>query len=505
MNASAVIYCRVSTKEQAQNLSLAVQERECRSYCQRQGFHVDKVFVEEGESAKTVNRREFQKMLLYCGENKKKIGYVVVYALSRFSRHTTDHHQVRALLSGFGVRLRSATEPIDESSSGQFIETMISAVAQFDNDQRSERTVAGMKAATEAGRWMFQAPIGYRMVTTSGHSCLEHDPGRAPLIRKSFELFASGRYEQEQVLRKVTAEGLTTRRGKRLSVQTFSRMLRKPIYAGRITVPRWGIDQLGDFPPIVTQDVFFRVQEILAGRRVPTVLYDKQNPDFPLRRFVRCARCDKPLTGSFSKGRSQRYPYYKCPRSQCRLNVSKTRIENQFIDLMKMLQPKPKYLRLFEAIVLDVWKQERAQTHTTKEGLTKRLDQIRERSNKLTEAFVYNQSIDRETYQTQLARLREEQLLIEMELNETRVEELDVESAVNFALFAIGDASRFWIEASLDQKQRFQQSLFPEGLAFDGKEFGTARTCLAFSYLRQISSRDSRLASRTGIEPVSPP
>ena len=123
----------------------------------------------------------------------------------------------------------------------------------------------------------------------------------------------------------------------------------------------------------------------------------------------------------------------------------------------------------------------------------------------MTEAFVYNQSIDRETYQTQLARLREEQLLIEMELNEAKVEDLDVESAVNFALFAIGDASRFWLEASLEQKQRFQQSLFPEGLAFDGQEFGTARTCLAFSYLRQVSSRNSRLASRTGIEPVSPP
>jgi len=93
---------------------------------------------------------------------------------------------------------------------------------------------------------------------------------------------------------------------------------------------------------------------------------------------------------------------------------------------------------------------------------------------------VYNQSIDRDTYQTQLTRLREDQLLIEMELNETRVEELDVESAVNFALFTISDASRFWIEASLEQKQRFQHCLFPDGLAFDGKEFGTARTCFSF-------------------------
>ena len=56
-----------------------------------------------------------------------------------------------------------------------------------------------------------------------------------------------------------------------------------------------------------------------------------------------------------------------------------------------------------------------------------------------------------------------------MELNESKVDEFDIQSAVNFALYAIGDASRFWFEASLEQKQRFQRAVFPAGLAFDGK------------------------------------
>jgi hypothetical protein len=123
----------------------------------------------------------------------------------------------------------------------------------------------------------------------------------------------------------------------------------------------------------------------------------------------------------------------------------------------------------------------------------------------LAEAFVYDKSIDRETYQAQLARLREDQLWVEMELNESKVDEFDVQSAVNFPLYAIGDASRFWLEASLEQKQRFQRAIFPEGLAFTGKKFETATTCLAFNYLREISSGQSSLASRTGVEPVSPP
>ena len=88
-----------------------------------------------------------------------------------------------------------------------------------------------------------------------------------------------------------------------------------------------------------------------------------------------------------------------------------------------------------------------------------------------------------------------------MELNENRVDELDIEAAVNFALYAIGDASRFWLEAAFEQKQRFQQALFPDGLRYNGKEFETATTCLASSYLQEISRTDSRLASRRESNP----
>jgi site-specific DNA recombinase len=52
----AVIYCRVSTKEQAKNLSLPVQEKACRDYCKREGYEVIATFVDEGESAKTLCR-----------------------------------------------------------------------------------------------------------------------------------------------------------------------------------------------------------------------------------------------------------------------------------------------------------------------------------------------------------------------------------------------------------------------------------------------------------------
>src|SRR3954470_23331271 len=68
----AVIYVRVSTKEQTENLSLSTQLKACEEYCQRQGFDVLARFREEGESAKTADRTELQKLLRFCRTNKRR-------------------------------------------------------------------------------------------------------------------------------------------------------------------------------------------------------------------------------------------------------------------------------------------------------------------------------------------------------------------------------------------------------------------------------------------------
>lgn len=68
----AVIYCRVSTEEQAKHgYSLAQQEKECIEFALKQGYEIDKVFIEEGESAKDLNRTQLKAMFEYCTQNTK--------------------------------------------------------------------------------------------------------------------------------------------------------------------------------------------------------------------------------------------------------------------------------------------------------------------------------------------------------------------------------------------------------------------------------------------------
>ena len=65
-------------------------------------------------------------------------------------------------------------------------------------------------------------------------------------------------------------------------------------------------------------------------------------------------------------------------------------------------------------------------------------------------------------------------------------------------------AADLWVQASLEQRQRFQQLFFPDGIAFDGKGFvGTRVTAPAFSYLREIETGNEGLVDLTGIEPVT--
>ena len=494
----AVIYCRVSTKEQVENLSLPTQQQRCEEYCHREGFTILRVFIDRGESAKTTERPELQQLLAYCRQNKTRVQCVVVYNLTRFARHRHDHVGLRVLLQKIGVTLRSVTEPIDDTSTGQLMEGILASLAQFDNDVKADRTRDGMRAALDRGRWTHRAPLGY---CNNGRSTpsLVPDPERATLVRQAFEEFSTGLPTAQEVLRRVTALGLTTRRGAAVSPQTFQKLLRNRIYAGWIDVPRLEFSGRGDFVPLVSEEVYQRVQARLEDRGVAVTPHLRNHPDFPLRRFVACATCGTPLTATWSAGRTRRYAYYHCRK--CReVRVTKDRLETAFIGLLERLQPSPAYMRLFREIVLDCWKDRQEGAKRLRTAAERRMGTLGQKLERLEEAFIYRQAVDQTTYDEQRDKLREELALAELELHEMRLEELDIEGVLGFAEHLLTNAARLWMEASLDQRQRLQQVFFPEGLQFDGEGFGTAATCLAFKQLGPGEAVKDGLASPTGTE-----
>jgi DNA invertase Pin-like site-specific DNA recombinase len=182
----------------------------CRDYCERNGFSVADVFVEEGTSAKSLKRHKLLDLLAYCRSARPRVSAIVVHSLSRFSRDVANHHEIRNILLGMGTRLHSVTEKIENTPQGKLMETIVAGLAQYENDAKAERTVQGMKEAHRLGRWTWTAPIGYLSGIRRTPPSLLPDPERADLVRQAFELAASGKHFKADVLRLVSALGLRT-------------------------------------------------------------------------------------------------------------------------------------------------------------------------------------------------------------------------------------------------------------------------------------------------------
>jgi site-specific DNA recombinase len=331
------------------------------------------------------------------------------------------------------------------------------------------------------------------------------DPERAPLVRRMFEEYATGRYTKQQLLQQACASGLTNRRGRPVTSQAIGMILGNQLYAGVVDVPEYGVRaKRGDFEPLITEDLFYRVQSVLSGRVPSTTPQQRAHPDFPLRAFVRCESCGRGLTGSWSKGRSGYYAYYHC-RPACRaVNVPKAKLEGLFADELARLQPSPGYMRLLKESVLQVWKARRAAVRDELANAERAAKAIQEKLDRLDEAFLFERSIDIDTYDRHAEKLRQELTLARIDRHSGQLDELDVEGILAFAERVLPRAADLWVQASLEQRQRFQQLFFPEGIAFDGKSLvRTGATGPAFSYLQPIEGGNERVVDLTGIEPVT--
>jgi hypothetical protein len=361
-----------------------------------------------------------------------------------------------AELERLGVRVRSVTENIDDTPTGKLMRNVKGAFNQFENDEKADRTTVGMKQAAKLGRFPFKAPIGYINVSRNrGHNLIP-DPKTAPLISKAFDLFATGTYSKADVLKKVNTLGLTTSNGSPMPMQTLQRLLVNPIYAGWVTIPKWGMTCQGAFEPIVSQRVFDIVQDVLEGRKVVAKAYDHNNPDFPLRVFVRCAKCGAPFTGGWSTGKKKKYAYYRCRQSKCDLNnIGRDDLEASFIQLLKHLTPPPDLVAEFLTTVRSAWRGRQGDAETAFAAIQKRLDQIRRRKDKLVDTLL-DGVITESTYREKDTRLSEDIDAAEVDLRQVESQFLDLEGVLTFAEKIISSPARLWLESSLDQRQRLQ-------------------------------------------------
>lgn len=470
---NAIIYTRVSTKNQAEEgYSLAGQEKDCKIFAEMNNYSVSKVFVEKGESAKTQDRTELQNLMKFCVANKKNIDAIIIWKIDRLTRDVKDFYNLQDFFAKLNIKVLFARENNGDSAGDKLTRNLMGVLAQYENDQKSERVTNGMKTAFLQGHWMWKAPIGYLMKNGN----VEPDPKTAHHIKKIFKLFSTGLYQQTQIIKIMADDGL------KINTNRLCRLLKNPIYSGYIYKKEWSEEPIrGIFEPLISEAEFKKVQDILNGKKPVITAYKRNNPEFPLRQFITCPNCNQPLTGSKSKGRKERYAYYHCHHKDCCINfrIRKERLEDAFVDYLKFIKPEQDLLNLFETTVKDVYNEKLSVRLNSQKQVQDKLIELKNRKSKLID-FRLDGTISEEDYKFKTEQLAEEIQEQEFRLREADAVSDDLTKCLKYACRAICNIDTIWENGDLDLKQRLQKLIFPKGLMYYSNDFRTAEISSLF-------------------------
>lgn len=486
---NAVVYIRVSSEEQVKGFSLSGQEETCCNFADRNGYTVLKVFREEGQSAKTTKRDEFQKMMKFCKENKERVKYIIVYRIDRFTRNMCDLLTEEKVLEKIGVEILTATETNEKGYMGKFTRHINGLIAQLDNERRADATKNGMKSGFLKGNWMWKAPYGY--YNDKNIKKIVPKPKESRTVKQIFKKMETGCYSQADIMSELKKENII------IKPNHLCEILRNPVYSGWMYKPEWNPEPVkGNFEAIISEKTFNAVQDILDGRKPVIAPHDFNNEDYPLKQFLKCPYCGKPLTGSnsISQRGKKLYQYYACYNKECpskdkkicksKFSISKDVAERNFIEILSNIKPKDEIIDLYKSIVKDVYEE---QTHEEKIKNLKyqqELDEIENKKKRIADLLI-DEKIDQNMYDLKIAEFieRENDIRANMQFDILIPQEFD--KFLNNSLTIIQNLSNVWNNGVLRIKKNIQNLVFPNGLSAD---FSTFQNSANSTIFKQIGS-----------------
>ncbi len=493
----AVIYTRVSSKRQVENMSLEQQLKVCETYCLNNDLTVDEIFTDGGISAKTVDRKKFQEMLEYCRKNRTNIDAVVVFKLDRFARSVQDHAAVAAILKKLNISLLSATEMTGDTITGVLMEHVLSSFAEFDNSMRSERCRAGMKARAMSGAWVASPPIGYANCRDPAKSptLKFSDDGNAERIALFFETFAKGNHRQSDAIQLANKLGIRTSNDKPLGKNGVIGMLHNIVYTGYIKSNLTDNKRVkGLHPPIISYDLFLMVQAVLDGRARKNTPEKRLNVDFPLRRYLKCGLCGHPMTASRNRGRKGvYYPAYSC--SKCKkgeigatVRIPAEQAHDEFEKLLTLLQPAKWICDAFREVVIRRWSYEFREVQNQRRRIDNEIAVLENRKNSLVDKLL-DGDIKGPVYEETERRIFLQRLDLDKEREALKSTEQNKESIVDEAIRFISNANALWVNSPLEDRQRFQKLVFQQGIFINAdRSFGTTKLSPIFEAITDIET-----------------
>jgi len=356
----AALYVRVSTRHQAEEgFSLDDQREALTALASERGWEF-RLYVDAGISGEKIDNRPGLLDLL----NDAAHGEVDVVAVMDESR------------SGD----RDLSDP-----SGSFVATVLGAAAALEQDLRTAKTSAGLRAAARAGFWPGgPPPFGYRLEGDPGgsrHKVLVIDEGEARVLREAVSLIVDHGLTTWTAVKTLNATGHLTRSGKPWYHANLRYQLQRHHMAGSFTYRHASGPVTIEIPQIVTEA---RWEALQAALRATSPTERAVNRFYPLTGHTRCA-CGGTISGTYRADRKQRF--YKCSQTSSKLdpddrcphyprNLPAERIEEQVWEAIYRLLTDPDRLREAAQRSITAATQAQPQQRTQRASLSRRLDEL---------------------------------------------------------------------------------------------------------------------------------
>ena len=344
-------------------------------------------WFEEQQTAAKKGRPIWNRMLKSLQRSKAE--GVVMHKIDRSARNLKDWSDLSDIIDQ-GVEVHFANESLDMHSRGGRLSADIQAVvaADYIRNLRDE-TKKGIYGRLKQGFYPLRAPIGYLDHGAAKPKTI--DPAKGPLVRKGFELYASGRFTIHSLGDELFRLGLRNHSAGRVTRNGISTILNNSFYMGVIHIRKTNSNFMGNHEPLISKRLFETVQDVLHGRLNPRT----RKHEFLFRRLLNCKLCGYALIGETKKG----HVYYRCHTSDCpTMGIREERINDFIEESLKKIQfseAELSYLRNATEQLKHRWIEEKDQQIA---ALNLTLQQVAERVSRLTDAYI-DGALDRELFE----------------------------------------------------------------------------------------------------------
>ena len=468
----AILYIRVSTDEQVNGYSPAHQEERLISYCDLHNINVVAIYRED-HSAKTFERPEFQKLLGLLKKNKGMADLLLFLKWDRFSRNAGDAYGMINTLKKLQIDPQSIEQPLDLNiPENKMMLAFYLAAPEVENDRRALNTVAGMRRARKEGRWLGQAPKGYKNGRDElNKPLLIADEQIAPIMRWAFDQMALGISDIDTVRKQVNKKGLL------VSKSQFWNLIHNMVYCGRVEISAYKEESAhyvrGIHEPLITEALFEEVQDILHGRKRVTKVRSTKDENLPLRSFMVCKTCGKPITGSGANGNGGKYYYYHCQTATaCKERYRADVAHDAFVALLKSITAKKEILELYYHIMSDYYKKNGADKSKQTKEIQTQVDKLKMRIQN-AQALMLDGDLSAAEYKDIRNALAPEVEVLERKKVSVLTSEDDYQQYLDKGIPLLQNIDKHWLAADLSGKQHIVGSIFPQKLVFEKNTYRT--------------------------------